>query len=332
MRRFSLMAAVAVLLWLMPLAPSMRAAQAGTPLATARQQYQAGHFANAAATLQGALQQDAGNAALHFWLGRCYFELRNFDNASPQFEQAVKLDEQNSEYHMWLGRTYGRLADSHRSLWLGMKTRKEFEKAVELDPRNIPARRDLEEFYTNAPWIVGGSKKKAREQIAAIAALDPIQGDLAQAEFNRQTGDLAGAEAAYRKVLKQDPPRPTEYFEVGDFYAKQQNAKQLQRVIDGVVRVAPDDPRLGYYRGVVLTIEGQQLSEAESYLKAYLAATVNRTGYPSHADARTWLGHVYEKLGRRLEAAEQYRAALEIDPNSSFAKNSLKRLEKQQVN
>ena len=74
---------------------------------------------------------------------------------------------------------------------------------------------------------------------------------------------------------------------------------------------------------------GKWLPEAESYLKAYLATTVNRSDYPSHANARTWLGHVYEQQGRRLEAAEQYRAALEIDPDSSFAKQSLRRLEKQ---
>ncbi len=333
MRRFSLTAAIAIVL-LLPFVPSVRAAQvataqAVTPLETARQQYQAGHFADAAATLQGAIEKQPKNAALYYWLGRCYFELRNFEDASPQFEKAVKLNGQNSDYHMWLARTYGRLAGTHHSLWLGMRTRKEFEKAVELNPKNIAARRDLTEFYTQAPWIVGGSKKKAREQIAAITTIDPIQGALALAEFDRQTGNLAGAEAQYQIVLKQDPPRPTEYFEVGDFYASRENTQQLQRVIDGVSRVAPRDPRLAYYRGVVLTIEGKNLSEAESYLKAYLATTVSRSDYPSHADARTWLGHVYEKLGRRLEAAEQYRAALEINPNSSFAKKSLKRLEKQ---
>lgn len=328
MRRFSLTAAIMIVL-LMPFVPSVHAAQSDTPLVTAKQQYQAGHFANAAAALQAAIRKQPDNSALYYWLGRCYFELRNFEDASPQFEKAVKLDGQNSDYRMWLARTYGRLAGTHHSLWLGMRTRKEFEKAVELNPKNIKARRDLTEFFTQAPWIVGGSKKKAREQIAAIAALDPIQGALAQAEYDRQTGDLPGAEAEYQKVLKQDPPRLDEYFEVGDFYAGQHNAEQLQRVVDGVVRIAPRDPRLGYYRGVILTIEGKKLNEAKSYLKAYLATTVNRSGYPSHADARTWLGHVYEKLGRRLEAAEQYRAALEINPNSSFAKKSLKRLEKQ---
>jgi len=318
----------AMLLWI-PLAPAARAAQAGAPLQSAEQLYQQGHFAEAADTLQTAIRSDPNNAALYYWLGRCYFELRNYDQASTNAEKAVRLSAQNSDYHLWLARTYGRLADARHSLWLGMKTRKEFELAVELGPKNIPARRDLAEFYTQAPWIVGGSRKKALEQIAAIAALDPVQGALARAEFDRQTGASAAAEAQYQQVLQGDPSRPDEFYEIADYYAGHRNAAAMQKAVDGVLRIAPADPRLGYYQGVILAIEGERLPEAERYLKAYLATTVNRSDYPSHANARTWLGHVYEKLGRRLEAAEQYRAALEIDPDSSFAKQSLKSLEKQ---
>jgi tetratricopeptide (TPR) repeat protein len=323
-----LLLAAAVLIWL-PLAPAARAAQAGSPLQNAEQLFQQGRFAEAADALQTAIGSEPNNAALYYWLGRCYYELRNFDQAGANLEKAVKLDAQNSDYHLWLGRADGRLADVHHSLWLGIRTRKEFEEAVQLNPKNLPARRDLIEFYTNAPWIVGGSKKKAQDQIAAITSLDPVQGALAQAEYDRQTGDLAGTNEQYQKVLAGDPTQPAEYYEIADFYAGHQNPAQVQRAIDGAMRIAPNDPRLSYYKGVVLVLEDQRLPEAESYLKAYLATTVNRSDYPPHANARTWLGHVYEKQGRRLEAAEQYRAALEIDPDSSFAKQSLRRLEKQ---
>lgn len=323
MRRFALAAAFIFLL-----ATCGFAAQGGSPLETAHQLFETGHFAEAAETLQGAIRAEPSSADLYYWLGRCYYELRNFDQASAQEEKAVRLNGQISDYHLWLGRSYGHLADSRRSLWLGIKTRKEFAQAVELNPKNIPARRDLSQFYTTAPWIVGGSRKKAQEQIDAISALDPIQGALAQAEYDHQTGDLAAAQAEYQKVLAGPTATILEYYEIADFYAAHDNAAMLQKAVDGVVRIAPSDPRLSYYRGVILTIEGQNLNEAETYLKSYLASTVDRSGYPQHSDARTWLGHVYEKLGRRLEAAEQYRAALEINPDSSFAKQSLKRLEK----
>jgi tetratricopeptide (TPR) repeat protein len=313
---------------LLVLTPILWAA-AQTPLQTAQQAFQEGRFGQAAATLEQAAQTDPNNAALHFWLARCYFEVRNYEQASKEEEKAVRLDGERSEYHFWLGRIYGRMAELHSSLWLGIKTRKEFDTAVEIDPKNIPARRALMEFYVGAPWIVGGSKSRARDQVAAIAAQNPVQGALAQADYDHMLGDQAGASREYQKVIDMGASNPTEYYEAADFYAARSDATGLERAIDGVLRIAPSDPRLGYYRGVLLAIRGVQLEEAERYLKAFLAATVDRTDYPSHANARTWLGHIYEQMGRQMEAAEQYRAALQIDPNLRFAKQSLQILEKQ---
>ncbi|MGH9702779.1 MAG: hypothetical protein ACRD4K_05350, partial [Candidatus Acidiferrales bacterium] len=93
--------------------------------------------------------------------------------------------------------------------------------------------------------------------------------------------------------------------------------------------VNSSDPRLAYYRGVAGVIEGANLGEAEQYLKSFLASTPDRSDWPSHAAAREWVGKLYEKMGRRMEAAEQYRAALQLDPDRKDAKANLQRLEKQ---
>jgi tetratricopeptide (TPR) repeat protein len=71
------------------------------------------------------------------------------------------------------------------------------------------------------------------------------------------------------------------------------------------------------------------LSEAEKYLKSFLASTPDRSDWPTHAAAREWIGKLYEHMGRRMEAAEQYRAALQLDPSRQDAKANLQRLEKQ---
>lgn len=323
---------VAAVLLAVPLGANAPPAPTEGAVGAARQQYESGHFPDAVATLEQAIRSDSSDAALYYWLGRSLYELRKYDQASNQIQKAVKLDGQESDYHLWLGRTYGRLADARHSFWLGIKTRKELERAVELDPKSIAARRDVAEFYTVAPWIVGGGKKKAEAEIAAIAELDAVQGALAQAEYDRQTGNTTGAETEYQRALVEEPTGVAEYYEVADHYASRNNAAEMIPAVEGAARIDPNDPRLGYYRGVILAIEGERLTESESYLKAYLATTVNRSDYPPHADARTWLGRVYERLGRRIEAAEQYRQALETDPDSIFAKQSLKRLAKQRGN
>lgn len=323
--------AAAILLLLLPVLGFSAQSRASmeSPVEAAQHDFQAGRFAQAVTGLDEAAKANPNDAVVHYWLGRCYYEMKDYQKASGEMGQAVKLDGQNSDYHFWLGRIYGRLADQHRSLWLGIKTRQEFEAAVRLNPKSVKARRALLDFYAGAPWIVGGSKTKARQQVTAIAALNAAQGALAQADYDHMIGNQDSAQAQYQKVLGADSLDPVEYYQAADFFAARGNAADLKRAIDDVLRVDPKDPRLGYYQGVLLALEGAQLQEAEAYLKAYLANTVDRTDYPSHANARTWLGHVYEQMGRKLEAAEQYRAALQIDPNSRFAKQSLATLEKQ---
>jgi tetratricopeptide (TPR) repeat protein len=297
-------------------------------LETAQQQFESGNYSAAITTLESAAASSPQDARLYYWMGRSYYELRDYKDASGQLEHATRLDPKNSEYHDWLGRAYGEEADRSHSFWLARKAREQFEEAVALDPRNIPARRDLMEFYASAPWILGGSKDKAREQIAAIAALDQVEGALAEALFYKDTKRLAQAEPYYREIIQWKPHRVEPYLEVAKFYARGQDAAHMKEAVELAASVNPSDVRLPYYRGVLGVLEGNY-SEAETYLKAYLARTPQRSDLPSHGEARMWLGILYEKMGRRLEAAEQFRAALQLDPDLEYARQSLKRLEQQ---
>ncbi len=52
------------------------------------------------------------------------------------------------------------------------RRRAEFERAVQLDPTNVPARVDLAQYYTEAPAIMGGGLDKARQQAEQVAKYD----------------------------------------------------------------------------------------------------------------------------------------------------------------
>ena len=75
------------------------------------------------------------------------------------------------------------------------------------------------------------------------------------------------------------------------------------------------------------TAAGVSPAAAERDLKWYLASSPDRSDWPSHSAAREWLGRLYEAQGKRSEAAEQYRAALQLDPNRKSATARLKTLE-----
>ena len=75
-------------------------------------------------------------------------------------------------------------------------------------------------------------------------------------------------------------------------------------------------------------IQQKDAPRAEQLLRAYLDAAPDNSELPPRASAREWLGRLYEAQGKRAEAAEQYRAALQLDPKRKEAKARLEKLEK----
>jgi TolA-binding protein len=308
---------------------SYQATPDGAALEAAQHQFGSGKYSSAIATLQSLVSQNPSNGAAFYWLGRCYYEVRDYDHAVANGEKSVALDPKNSVYQQWLGREYGGKADRDQSYFVARKVKKQFEQAVQLDPSNIAARRDLEEFCVEAPWIVGGNADEGKAQVDAIAAIDPIEGHLARAVFDiRSLKKVDLAESEYREVLSAKPARAEPYFEVALFFQKQNKTADMNAAIDAAAQVKPNEPRLAYYRAVAMISGGSDLSRAEEHLKSYIASTPDRSDWPSHADARDWLGRLYEAQGKTGEAAEQYRAALQLEPRRKETQARLAKLEK----
>ena len=315
---------------LLALAGALRA-DPSAAIQTAQRQITAGNYAAAISTLQAAVPGNPSSAELFYWLERAYYEVRDWDSAVAQGEKAVSLDPKNSLYHQWLGRAYGGKADRDRSFSMAKKVKSEFKQAVELNGSNVEARRDLEEYCLDAPWIAGGSKDEALEQVNAIAAVDPVAGHLARALYAREgTKNNDDAEKELQQVLAAKPKTADPYFEVADFYRQLNKPADINAALDDAAKVSANDPRLAYYRGVAGVLGNSNLPDAERDLKSYLASTPDRSDWPAHAAAREWLGRLYELQGKRADAAEQYREALQLEPKRKEAKNRLEKLEKSQ--
>jgi len=309
------------------------AATPGAPAAMSsddlRKMFDAGKYQQVQAASQAALAVQPKDPSLHYWLARSSFELGGIDTAVVSAEEACRLDPQKSDFQMWLGRAYGRKAEIESSFFLARKTRKAFETAVKLDPSNIEARRNLEEFYTIAPWILGGSRDKARQQVDAIAAIDRQQGILALADLYRNAEEPAEARKQFELVLAEHPSQLQYYLEAMDFYQHERDALAIARVLDAARTVAPQDPRLLFYRAVSRVIGGLEVAQAETELKEFIAVYPGRSDSVSQAEAREWLGNVLEKRGNWRGAAEQYQAALQLEPYRKRFKKDFDRAQKE---
>jgi len=122
----------------------------------------------------------------HMDAGTSFYEQGKSDDAIREFKSAVAVQPNSSLAHLWLGRALGRKAEKANSVQAAFMVggvRKEFERAVGLDPRSLEARSDLLEFYLDAPSSFGGGIAKAQMQAEAIARLDPAEGRRARARI-----------------------------------------------------------------------------------------------------------------------------------------------------
>jgi len=127
------------------------ASRAQSPVADGQRDYNSGRYNRVVDAMTSAAAKTPNDAPLHFLLGQSYYQLREFQRAIASLERAVALSPKESEYHDWLGKSYGRKAEE--SVFLGAmswarKTHKEFEIAVQLNPSNFEAQRDLIRYLT----------------------------------------------------------------------------------------------------------------------------------------------------------------------------------------
>lgn len=110
--------------------------------------------------------------------GQKFYKNGMFNEALNEFKQAINKSSNNSSYHHWLAKTYGELAESSgwlKAIRLAGNSRDSLQRAVELEPKNINALKDLMKYYQQAPTFLGGSDKKAKKiglQLKVLKSID----------------------------------------------------------------------------------------------------------------------------------------------------------------
>jgi len=268
------------------------AAPGGGSVDAARAAFERGNYSAAIKTATDALSETPKDASLHYWALRSYYELHDYEQAVSHGEKAVSLEPQNAEYNRWLGRAYGGKAEESHSFFLARKVKQAFELAVRLAPTDIPARRDLMEFFAQAPWVVGGDKQKAKEQVDAISRMDTTEGHRARGAYFAADKKWKEAEAEYAMVVDSQSGDMGAYMEAAEFFERRKDPRQIERAVEAGRRADSKDQRLAYFSAVSLIRRRKELQTAEKLLRTYLANVPQRSDYPSHKSAQDWLNRI----------------------------------------
>ena len=304
------------------------AARSQQVLDVAQQAYDKGDYQKAVSVLKEAAPKDP-NGDMQLLLTKSYMELKKYDEAVTSGEKAVAINPQSSVYHQWLGEAYGQKA-AHASMLsaypLARKTQKEFETAVQLDEHNFDAAQDLVEYDCTAPSIVGGGEDKAQPLIQKLMSMDAAEGHYAVGVCRAVKKDLSGADVEYAKALESKPKSAERVFDIGDYFMQRGQGDKLLIVAAQGEALAPQDPRVEYYRAVGWILQGENNPENEKLLRNYLQRAPVRSTYPPPCYAHYWLGRLYELQKDPAKAKNEYQEALKMDPKFRKAQDALKQV------
>src|SRR5450631_632627 len=312
-----------VLLVLLLLIASLTASLADS----AKDKLAAGRIDEAIAELNGRLSSAPEDAESWNLLCRAYFTLEEWDRAESSCRKAVSLEPGNSRFHLWLGRVYGEKADRANFLaaaGLVGKVRGEFERAVQLNPKDVETRLDLAEFYIEAPGIVGGGEQKAREQAQSIATVNPAREHWIYARIAEKKKDAATAEREYHQYIDLSKGDAEAWLNLALFLRRQKRFDEMEQAIVKLSQAPIPKLDVLVEASGMLYRAGRSYPFATELLRRYLAAGPVEAA-PAFK-AHHLLGMLLEKQGDKAGAAQEFRASLSLARNFGGAQQALKRV------
>ncbi|MDG1722553.1 MAG: hypothetical protein P8H91_00440 [Flavobacteriaceae bacterium] len=145
-------------------------------------------------------------------LALLYASTRAYEQSFDILSSLAEEDPDNYDYQFMLGGIAGILASEVsqvKSLPYVRTMKTAFEQAARIAPDSLTIQLVLLELYTELPWVLGGSNKKANRVLSAVQALSTIEGFLAAGYYYRITKKNKEALVAYLNAINEVDPCST---------------------------------------------------------------------------------------------------------------------------
>jgi TolB-like protein/DNA-binding winged helix-turn-helix (wHTH) protein/Tfp pilus assembly protein PilF len=255
---------------------------------------------------------DQVGAALEVSLG-------GLDTHRPDQARNVKFD----AYLAYLqGRellAHWRVADSAPAI-------ESFSRAIAIDPNFAAAYTGLAQAQLQSTALEGKYDPVTLAHAATLVdkalALDGNLGEgyVLRAQLEAQRGDVAGAEADFRKGLKLSPSFGAGYASFAEVLIEWNRPEEALQMLDRAILVDPLAPRHYYLRALFLSFREDtgSMNEAEALMLRVLEIDPNFS--PALTRLASWRWEVY---GQTAEAIKLIERALRLDPNHPWIRLQL---------
>jgi tetratricopeptide (TPR) repeat protein len=286
----------------------------------------------ASAILDPVLKANAQDADALLIRGRIELHQQRPRDAMQSFQEALKRAPDNAQAHFFLAAALSRIGDQSRA-------ESEWKEAARLDPNNLSAQESLATIAINkkdsgmlmqvaanllriAPDMPDGYTYRA------IAKAGQKQFPAAEADLRKaieiapnnaysyfqlgvvkaQEKDYAAAEKNYEEALQRDPAQMDALRGLAEVYAVRKTPGKIIARVDAQIARSPFSAALYQFKGAVL-IQAHDAKGAAASLEKAVAL-----GGPTKMDATLQLAQVQTSLGNLDQAAANYDAAAQLDP------------------
>ena len=216
------------------------------------------------------------DATAYLLMGQCSYMRGDPKKASDYFQKSVELAPTDIS-HLWLGRAYGRRAETSSFVTApgyASKARQHFERAVELNPRNLEAIEDLFEYYLEAPGFLGGGLDKAARLTQRIGEVNPAEYHWAQARLAEKQKEYRTAEQQLRRAVDVAPRQMGRIVDLAKFLSKSGRYQESEEAFQQAAQIDPNAPKLLFARASAYIEAGRNLTVARQLLELYLTANL----------------------------------------------------------
>lgn len=153
---------------------------------------------------------------------------------------------------------------------LARKSRENFQHAADLEAQSPVMLRGMMIYYAQAPFIVGGSERKALDLAREIGELNSFEGALAFAAVDAGNGRLESAIEHYKQAVKQKPNDADAWFaRAMTEEAAGQHSAALQS-FDRVLEIEANHSQALFQSARIMIQQGERLALAEQRMARFI--------------------------------------------------------------
>lgn len=282
--------------------------------------------------------------ALLYQRAQIYMEMHRTNEAISDLTRAISINPKEFDYHMLLGDAYLANGDPDHSYG-------SLENALALKPNSLEAQLKLGEIA-----YISKDFDRAMDHLGKVTAKDPNNRTALymKASIYKETQDTSNAIILFRKVADLYPDFAPVFEELGILYAFHHDPIAFE-YLNTAMRLDPNNTNILYNAANIYQEDFNQVDKAEELYKQLLDIDANNKyawhnrgyiqaftygDYPlavdyftkaiqcdsSYIEAWTNRGNAYYLMGDRKHAAEDFRAAIDLDHTFQPAIDGMNRI------